>query len=139
MIFNVIKTIHVFSVISWMAGILYLPRIFVYHADTNISKETSSVFKIMERRLYKFIMVPSAIITWLTGIVMIHFIGIETWLLVKFFFVLLMSLYHFYCLKWLNNFANDKNLYSPKFFRFRNEVPAFILICILVLVIFKPF
>ena len=139
MIFNIIKILHIFSVISWMAGLLYLPRIFVYHADSNISKETSSTFKVMEKKLYRFIMLPSATITWLTGIAMIHFIGFEIWLLVKFFFVLLMSIYHFYCLKWLNNFAKDKNLHSAKFFRLRNEVPAVILISILVLVVFKPF
>ena len=84
-------------------------------------------------------MLPSAIITWLTGLLMIHFIGLETWLILKIFFVLLMSIYHFYCLQWLNNFANDKNLHSVKFFRLINEVPALILICILVLVVFKPF
>ena len=139
MIFNIIKTLHIFSVISWMAGILYLPRIFVYHADPHISKETYSTFKVMEKKLYQFIMLPSATITWLTGIVMIHFIGLEIWLLVKIFFVLLMSIYHFYCLKWLNNFANDNNFHSAKFFRLRNEVPAVILICIVVLVVFKFF
>ena len=139
MIFNIIKTLHIFSVISWMAGILYLPRIFVYHADPKINKETSSTFKVMERRLYKFIMLPSATITWLTGLLMIHFIGLEIWLLLKIFFVLLMSIYHFYCLKWLNNFSIDNNPHSVMFFRLRNEIPALILILILILVVFKPF
>jgi len=139
MIFNIIKILHIFSVISWMAGILYLPRIFVYHADPNITKETSSIFKVMERRLYRFIMLPSAIITWLTGIAMIHFIGLELWLLVKIIFVLLMSIFHFYCFKWLNNFSKDNNPHSAKFFRLRNELPALILIFILFMVVFKPF
>ena len=139
MIFNIIKILHIFSVISWMAGILYLPRIFVYHADPNITKETSFIFKIMEGRLYRFIMLPSATITWLTGIAMIHYIGLEIWLLVKIFFVLLMSIYHFYCLRWLNIFSNDNNSHSAKYFRLRNEVPALILICILIMVVFKPF
>jgi putative membrane protein len=139
MIFNIIKTFHIFSVISWMAGILYLPRIFVYHADPNITEDTSTIFKLMEKRLYKFIMLPSSIITWLTGIGMIYFIGFEIWLLIKIFFVLLMSIYHLYCLRWLNNFAIDKNPHSENFFRIRNEVPAVILICILVLVVFKFF
>ena len=138
MIFNIIKILHIFSVVSWMAGILYLPRIFVYHADPNISKETSSVFKVMEGRLYRYIMLPSAIITWLTGFAMVHFVGLEIWLLIKIFFVLLMTIYHFYCFKWLNNFSDDKNSHSAKFFRLRNELPAFILICILVMVVFKP-
>jgi putative membrane protein len=139
MIFNFIKVLHIFSIVSWMAGLLYLPRIFVYHADPNITKETFSIFKTMERRLYRFIMLPSATITWLTGIAMIHYIELEIWLLVKIFFVLLMSIYHFYCLKWLNNFSNDNNPHSEKFFRLRNEIPAFILICILIMVVFKPF
>ena len=139
MIFNLIKIFHIFSVISWMAGILYLPRIFVYHADPNISKGTSSTFKVMENRLYKFIMIPSAIITWLTGIAMIHFVGIETWLFVKIFFVIIMTIYHLYCLKWLNTFAKDNNKHSTKFFRITNEVPALILISILILVVVKPF
>ena len=139
MIFNIIKILHIFSIISWMAGILYLPRIFVYHADPNITKETSSVFKIMERRLYSYIMLPSAITTWLTGFAMVHFIGFEIWLLIKIFFVLLITIYHFYCFKWLNNFSIDRNQNSENFFRLRNEIPAFILICILFMVIFKPF
>ena len=139
MIFNIIKILHIFSIISWMAGLLYLPRIFVYHADPSITKETSLIFKTMERRLYRFIMLPSASATWLTGIAMIHFIGLEIWLIIKIFFVLLMTIYHLYCLKWLNSFSNNNNLHSAKFFRLRNEVPALILICILIIVVFKPF
>ena len=88
MFFNIIKTIHIFSVISWMAGLLYLPRIFVYHANPKILKETSETFKIMERRLYKFIMIPAAIITWFTGLMMIHYIGLDLWLILKIFFVM---------------------------------------------------
>ena len=83
MLFNIIKTIHIFSVISWMAGLLYLPRIFVYHANPKILKETSETFKIMERRLYNFIMIPAAIITWFTGLMMIHYIGLDLWLILK--------------------------------------------------------
>ena len=139
MIFSIIKIIHIFSVISWMAGLLYLPRIFVYHAAPHITKETSEIFQIMEKRLYQFIMLPSALVVWLTGISMIHFIGLEIWLLIKIFLVLIMTIYHFYCLRWLNNFAKDRNFNSVKFFRIINEVPAIILIGILVLVIFKPF
>ena len=93
----------------------------------------------MERKLYQFIMLPSAVVVWLTGLTMIHFIGLEVWLLLKIFLVLIISIYHFYLLKWLNNFANDRNFHSTKFFRLRNEVPAIILIGVLVLVIFKPF
>ena len=84
MIFNIIKTVHIISVISWMAGLLYLPRIFVYHADPNIAKETSSTFKVMEKKLYRFIMTPAAILTWLTGILMIHYFEFQIWLILKF-------------------------------------------------------
>ena len=139
MIFNILKTIHIFSVISWMAGLLYLPRIFVYHADLDINPETSNIFKIMERRLHHFIMIPSAILTWITGIMMIHFIGIQTWLLLKIFFVILMTFSHMFFFKSLNNFKYDKNFYSAKFFRLTNEIPALILIVILILVVFKPY
>ena len=87
MLFNILKTIHIFSVISWMAGLLYLPRLFVYHADKKITKATSETFKIMERRLFKFIMTPAFVFTWLTGFAMIHYIGLDMWLMLKILFV----------------------------------------------------
>jgi putative membrane protein len=139
MIFNIIKTIHIFSVISWMAGILYLPRIFVYHADKKIKKETSETFKIMERKLYQYIMVPSFLITWISGIFMVHYLGLNKWLIIKFFFVILLTAYHFFCQKLLSNFALDKNVFSSRFFRFINEIPAVIILIIIFLVVFKPF
>ena len=138
MIFNFIKVIHIFSVISWMAGLLYLPRIFVYHSDENITKATSETFKIMEKRLYKFIMFPAFLITWVSGIIMIHYIGLDYWLMIKLFFVILLTIYHFFCQKWLSDFALDKNLISSKFFRFANELPAVALVIIIFLVVFKP-
>ena len=139
MIFNILKTIHIIALISWMSGLLYLPRIFVYHADCNISKDTFDTFKIMERKLYYFIMMPSAIITWLTGLSMIHYIGLDYWLILKIFFVVILSFFHLYCGKCLKQFSLNKNTNSSKFYRFINEVPTIILILIIILVIFKPF
>ena len=139
MVFNILKTIHIFSVIAWMAGLLYLPRIFVYHADEDIKKETSETFKIMEKKLFNIIMMPAFIVTWISGLSMVHYIGLDTWLFMKIFFVILLTIYHFICRKWLLDFANDNNKIKSKFFRITNEIPAFILILIIILVVFKPF
>ena len=139
MLFNTLKVIHIFSIIAWMVGLLYLPRLFVNHANPEITKETSEIFKLMEGKLYRIIMFPSFIVTWISGISLIHYVGIDTWLLLKIFFVVLLSGYHFFCLKCLNDFKNDKNKYSTKFFRITNEAPAVILIFILILVVFQPF
>ena len=139
MIFNILKTIHIFSVIAWMAGLLYLPRIFMYHADKEIKKDTSETFKVMERKLFNIIMTPAFILTWLSGLSMIHYLGIDTWLIIKFFFVVLLTGYHFLCRKWLKDFANDSNARKSNFFRITNEIPAIFLIVIIILVVFKPF
>ena len=104
MIYNILKSVHIFSVIAWMAGLLYLPRIFMYHADTNITKETSETFKVMERKLFSIIMTPAFIFTWITGLSMTHYLGFDTWLILKLLFVLLLTIYHFLCRKWLTNF-----------------------------------
>ena len=139
MIFNILKTIHIFSVIAWMSGLLYLPRIFMYHADKEIKKDTSETFKVMERKLFIIIMTPAFILTWLSGLSMIHYLGIDTWLIIKFFFVVLLTGYHFVCRKWLKDFANDTNSRKSNFFRITNEIPAIFLIVIIILVVFKPF
>ena len=139
MIFNILKTIHIFSVIAWMAGLLYLPRIFMYHADKEIKKDTSETFKIMERKLFNIIMTPAFILTWISGLSMIHYLGIDTWLILKIFFVVLLTGYHFICRKWLKDFANDSNSRKSNFFRITNEIPAIFLIVIIILVVFKPF
>ena len=139
MLFNILKTVHIFSVIAWMAGLLYLPRIFVYHADEDIKNETSETFKIMEKKLFNIIMMPAFIITWVSGLSMVHYIGFDIWLFLKIFFVVLLTIYHFICRKWLLDFANDNNKIKSKFFRITNEIPAFILILIIILVVFKPF
>ena len=139
MIFNIIKTIHIISVISWMAGLLYLPRIFVYHADPSITKDTSSTFKIMEKKLFNYIMIPAAMLTWITGISMIYYLGLTNWLILKIIFVLALTVFHLYCGRWLNLFALDKNINSDKFFRIRNEFPTIIMILVIITVVFKPF
>jgi putative membrane protein len=139
MIFNIIKTIHIISVISWMAGLLYLPRIFVYHADPSITKDTSSTFKIMEKKLFNYIMIPAAMLTWITGVSMIYYLGLKNWLTLKIIFVLALTVFHLYCGRWLNLFALDKNINSDKFFRIRNEFPTIIMILVIITVVFKPF
>ena len=122
-----------------MAGLLYLPRIFMYHADTSITKETSKTFKVMEKKLFSIIMTPALIFTWVSGLSMTHYLGFDNWLILKLFFVLLLTIYHFLCRKWLRDFAIDNNKIKPKFFRITNEIPAIFLIIIIILVIFKPF
>ena len=139
MIFNILKSLHIFSVIAWMAGLLYLPRIFMYHADSNITKETSETFKVMEKKLFTIIMTPAFLFTWVSGLSMTHYLGFDFWLILKLFFVVLLTVYHFLCGKWLKDFANDNNKIKSKFFRITNEIPAIFLIAIIILVVFKPF
>jgi protoporphyrinogen IX oxidase len=139
MIFNILKTIHIFSVIAWMASLLYLPRIFVYHADQDKNKNTSETFKLMEKKLFTIIMTPALIFTWLSGLSMIHYLGLDLWLILKIFFVVLLTVYHFICRKWLIDFAKDRNKKTSKFFRLTNEIPAVFLVLIIILVVFKPF
>jgi len=122
-----------------MAGHLYLPRIFVYHSDPLITKDTSSTFKIMERKLYQYVMTPAAILTWFTGLSMIHYFSFENWLILKIIFVLALTIFHLFCGKWLRLFAIDQNIYSAKYFRIRNEVPTIIMIFIIIFVVFKSF
>tara|TARA_B110000240_G_scaffold73687_1_gene83923 strand:- start:42 stop:413 length:372 start_codon:yes stop_codon:yes gene_type:complete len=122
-----------------MAGLLYLPRIFVYHADPSITKDTSSTFKIMEKKLFNYIMIPAAMLTWITGVSMIYYSGLQNWLTLKIIFVLALTVFHLYCGRWLNLFALDKNINSDKFFRIRNEFPTIIMILVIITVVFKPF
>jgi len=136
-----LKAIHVIAVISWMVGLLYLPRLFVYHVENN-NFESVKVFKIMEKRLMKIIMNPAMIVTWLTGFSILWVLGFNTifslWLSIKFLFVIILSGYHGFLSKCLKDFALDRNTRSSKFFRFINEIPTIILIIIVFLVIFKP-
>ena len=135
------KALHLIAIISWMAGLLYLPRIFVYHAETK-SDDVKTTFKVMERRLFVYIMNPAMILSWLFGLILIHSIGIrsfsEFWLVAKIVLVLLLTFYHFFLFNCLNNFSLDRNERSSKFFRVINEVPTVLLIVIIFLVVFKP-
>ena len=135
------KSLHLIAVISWMAGLLYLPRIFVYHSEANdVSQKT--IFKTMERKLYNYIMMPAMILSWLFGILLIHSLGFsvfaELWMQIKIALVLILTYYHFTLAKYLNDFAADNNQKSSKFFRIYNEIPTLILIVVIFVVIFKP-
>ena len=137
-----LKSLHLIAVISWMAGLLYLPRIFVYHVENLKDKNTSSVFKTMERKLYFYIMTPAMILTWIFGLILISSLGFEvlftTWIKLKFLLVVLLTSYHFYLSKLLSDFYLDQNTKSAKFFRIINEVPTILLILIVFVVVFKP-
>ena len=136
------KALHLVSVISWMAGLLYLPRIFVYHTENQLDKNISNVFKTMERKLYFYIMTPAMLISWIFGILLIGSIGFDQlstyWLKTKLILVVLLTLYHFYLGNFLNKFKMDLNTKSSKFFRVFNEVPTILLILIIFIVVFKP-
>ena len=136
------KSLHLIAVISWMAGLLYLPRIFVYHAENLKDKNISIIFKTMERKLYFYIMTPAMILTWLFGLVLISTLGLEvlstTWIKLKLLLVVLLTSYHFYLSKLLDKFKKDQNIKSSKFFRIINEAPTILLILIVFIVIFKP-
>ena len=136
------KSLHLISVISWMAGLLYLPRIFVYHAQNNSEPIISEVFKVMEKKLFFYIMTPAMILSWLFGLLLIHEIGFEqlgqTWMVLKLVFVILLTIYHFYLGSILNQFKLNLNQHSHKFFRYINEIPTILLILIIFVVIFKP-
>ena len=135
------KSLHLIAVISWMAGLLYLPRIFVYHSENN-NEVITTVFKTMERKLFYYIMIPAMTLSWLFGLVLLHEIGFEKlanlWLQLKFILVLLLTAYHFYLGLLLNQFKLDQNKKSPKFYRYINEIPTLLLILIVFAVIFKP-
>ena len=135
------KSLHLIAVISWMAGLLYLPRIFVYHSE-NTNEIISSVFKTMERKLFYYIMTPAMVLSWLFGLVLIHEIGFEElanlWLKLKLILVILLTAYHFYLGTLLNQFRLDRNNKTSKFYRYINEIPTLLLILIVFIVIFKP-
>ena len=136
------KSLHLIAVISWMAGLLYLPRIFVYHVENLEKKETTEILEVMEKRLYFYIMRPAMILSWSFGIILIYINGIDIfsqlWMHIKLGLVVLLTIYNEYlgiCLKSLKSKNNTK---SSKFFRIVNEVPTIILIFIIFIVIFKP-
>ena len=139
------KSIHLIAVISWMAGLLYLPRIFVYHSEAiknNKSEDLMETFKVMERRLLVYIMNPAMIVSWIFGVLLIHTIGMENfgslWLQLKLLFVVILTIYHFFLFQCLRKFNENNNTYSPKFYRIINEIPTVLLIGIILIVVFKP-
>ena len=136
------KSLHLISVISWMAGLLYLPRIFVYHSQNNTQQIISEVFKVMEKKLFFYIMTPAMILSWVFGLILIHEIGFDklgqTWMILKSIFVILLTFYHFYLGRILRQFKEDLNTHTHKFYRLINEIPTLLLILIIFVVIFKP-
>ena len=139
------KSVHLIAVISWMAGLLYLPRIFVYHSEAianNKSEDLISTFKTMERRLFIYIMNPAMIASWIFGVLLIHTIGTDNlsslWLQLKLLFVIILTMYHFFLFQCLRKFAENNNSYTSKFYRIINEIPTVILIVIVFIIVFKP-
>ena len=136
------KSLHLITVVSWIAGLLYLPRIFVYHVENFEKKQTTEVFEIMEKRLFNYIMRPAMVLSWLLGIILILIIGIETfsflWLQIKLILVLLLSIYNEYLGKCVKLLKLGENKKTAKFYRIINEIPTILLIFIVFIIIFKP-
>jgi protoporphyrinogen IX oxidase len=136
-----VEAFHVIAVIAWMAGMLYLPRLFVYHCNADIGSRQSETFKVMERRLLKLIINPAMIVTWALGL-WLGFSGdwfAAGWLQAKILLVLVLSGLHGFLVGWVRDFAHDRNRHSPKFYRVINEVPTLLMIGIVVLAVVKPF
>ena len=141
-IYLTLKALHLIAVISWMAGLLYLPRIFVYHSENSDEKNVSEVFKTMEFKLYNYIMMPAMILSWIFGLLLISSIGFNQlsnyWLVLKLIFVVILTAYHFFLGICLNKFKRNENNFSSRFFRVFNEIPTLLLILIIFVVVFKP-
>ena len=140
-LYLLLKSLHIIAVISWMAGLLYLPRIFVYHTEATHESQ-KKVFKVMEKKLYNYIMMPAMMLSWLFGILLIHSLGfnifLELWMQIKIVLVSILTFYHFLLGKYLNDFSINNNQKSSKFYRIVNEVPTIILILVVFVVVFKP-
>ena len=136
------KSLHLIAVISWMAGLLYLPRIFVYHVENINNQNSTNIFKTMEKKLYFYIMIPAMILSWIFGLILISIVGFDvlsaTWIQLKLIFVVLLTFYHFYLGQCLKNLAFKQNNKTSKFFRIINEIPTILLILIVFIVVFKP-
>ena len=141
-IYLLFKSLHLIAVVSWMAGLLYLPRIFVYHVENIEKKESIEIFKVMEKKLYFYIMYPAMVLSWIFGLMLISIIGFPSlsflWLKLKLLFVVLLTIYHFYLGKCINKLKEDTNSTTSNFFRIINELPTILLILIVFIVIFKP-
>ena len=134
----IFKTLHIISVITWMAALFYLPRLFVYHSTKEAGSDSSETFKVMESKLLKIIANPSLILVWISGLVLLSYKGLEVWLILKMFLVMGMTLFHFYLNFLRKGFENDANMKSEKFFRVINELPTILLLIIVILVVFQP-
>ena len=136
------KSLHLIAVISWMAGLLYLPRIFVYHVENIKKKQATDIFEVMEKRLFYYIMIPSMSLTWLFGIILVYSTGLEIlsqiWIQLKFVLVILLSIFNVYLGRCIYSLKNNTNTRSAKYFRIINEIPTLLLILIVFIVVFKP-
>ena len=136
------KSLHLIAVVSWMAGLLYLPRIFVYHVENSKTVKTTDIFEVMERRLYFYIMRPAMVLTWLFGFVLIYINGIEIfsqlWMQIKFVLIILLTVFHEHLGRCIQSLKNKTNRRSAKYFRIINEIPTILLILVIFIVIFKP-
>jgi len=141
-VYEWIKALHIIAVISWMAGMLYLPRLFVYHCEAEAGSRQSETFKVMERRLLKAIINPAMIVTWLAGLYLAwagHWLFMSWWIYGKLVLVLVLSGVHGFFVRWVRDFAADRNRHSQKFYRLINEIPTVLMIGIVILVVVKPF
>jgi putative membrane protein len=136
-----LKALHVIAIIAWMAGMLYLPRLFVYHCESEPGSQQSETFKVMERRLLRAIINPAMVVSWVVGLWLMWAGGflVSGWMHAKLLLVLAMTAMHGFLSCWVRAFAADRNLHSQKFYRFINEVPTILMIGIVILVIVKPF
>ncbi len=138
--YNLLKSLHIIFMTTWMAGLFYLPRLFVYHSNSKIGSEQDKTFQIMERKLIKYIMNPSLIGVWFLGIALIFYSeGIPLWLSLKMVLVFLVTLFHIFCIRESYKFKYNNNIKSAFFYRVINEIPTILFILIVFLVIFKPF
>ena len=141
-LYLILKALHLISVISWMAGLLYLPRIFVYHVENFEKEQATEIFETMERKLYNYIMRPAMILSWLFGIILIWINGVESfgylWIQIKILLVIVLTIYHEYLGKCIRSLKLKENTKSSKFFRIINEIPTVLLIFIVFIVVFKP-
>ncbi|MEM6546700.1 MAG: protoporphyrinogen oxidase HemJ [Pseudomonadota bacterium] len=145
MLYEWMKALHVMAWASWMAGMFYLPRLFVYHAEhAAIGSETSETFKMMERKLLRLIMNPAMVVTWITGLWLAFVSGVvdwssDLWIYAKLVMIIAMTWVHHLLVRWMKSFREDRNRHSGRFFRIANEVPTLLFVGIVVMAIVKPF
>ncbi|RTL66090.1 MAG: protoporphyrinogen oxidase HemJ [Hyphomicrobiales bacterium] len=136
-----IKALHIVAVISWMAGLLYLPRLFVYHAEAGPNTPQSATFKVMEHRLLRYIMNPAMTVVWITGPLLAYLLYVyyDVWMILKFILVCALTAYHHALVRWRKAFFEDRNQKPGRYFRIANEIPTLLMVGIVILVVVKPF